>query len=208
MANDLSGQGDDETLLLRVAVDRDKAAFTILVGRFAPRVTGYLTERFFRSIGEHLIEDAVNITFMKVWKYAEAFFRKSRTFESWIIAIAHNAALSLFKQKKKHSYVSLNDNPDIDPADPCEEEDPPDGVVKDREVRALDDFIEKDLTGLEQAVARRQLATGGHADYDKLADEFETNKNVVYVTWNKVKKKLELKIEGIRKQQASSKGKI
>jgi RNA polymerase sigma factor (sigma-70 family) len=206
MATETSAD-DDETLLMRVAVERDQGACALLIERHAPKVTGYLTERFFKSLKQDGIDDAINITYMRVWKYAESFFRKKRTFESWIIAIAHRVALTLLREKKERACVSLDDNPDLDPADPCDEDEPPDGTYKDWEVRALDDFIEKELTGLQQAVARKQLAAGGRADYDQIADEYGVTKNTAYVTWNTVKKKFLKRLEEIRKQQTRPKGK-
>ncbi len=207
MANDTSNEESDESLALRMAVDKDRAACSILVERYAPKVTGYLTTHYRQSLGEHGIEDAVQTVFTRVMKYIASFDSKTGPFEAWIIRIASNVAIDMLSEKDELTYESFTEDPVYyPPPDDCDDE-VPEEDVKDWQVRALDDFIEKKLKGLEQELARRDLETDGQTDVAQLAEEFGTNKDTIYTTRSKVKKKFIEELKTVEKQRIRVKGK-
>ena len=69
MADESLNDEDDESLALRVAADKNRAAATILVSGYAPKLKGYLTEHFGPTLKTHGVKDAVQAAFVKMLKY-------------------------------------------------------------------------------------------------------------------------------------------
>jgi hypothetical protein len=64
------------------------------------------------------------------------------------------------------------------------------GTGNEWRAQQLDDIIENVLKGLEQAVARADLVSGGEPDIGRLASQHNTSKNTVSVTKCKVREKI------------------
>jgi RNA polymerase sigma-70 factor, ECF subfamily len=70
-----------------------------------------------------LAEDAVQETFVKIWRSAGQFDATLGTSQSWISTIARNVALDLIRKRRPYEELSDTDIMAI-AADPCEPSDP------------------------------------------------------------------------------------
>ena len=70
-----------------------------------------------------LAEDAVQETFVKIWRSARQFDAALGTPQSWISVIARNVALDLVRRRRPYEELSNTDISAI-AADPCEPSDP------------------------------------------------------------------------------------
>jgi len=203
MPNQALNNEDDESLALRVAADKNRAAATILVNRYAPKLKGYLTEHFGPTLKTHGVQDAVQMAFVRMLRYIGTY-KREYPFEGWMIRLAYNVGLDMVAEKDKHTYEAFTDEPVFYPAEPddCE-----DDSKKDWRVKVLDDFIEKKLKGFEQAVARTFVATGGEIDAVRLIQEWGKTRNHFDVTKNVVKRKFKEELIAAEKQKLRERGK-
>lgn len=102
----ISEQGDID--LISAAVDGDRDAFAVLVTRYAGAVYQF-AYRYVRNGPD--AEDTAQETFLRVWRNLRKFDR-SRTFTTWLFAIAKNASLDLIKKKKMVPFSALGDDED------------------------------------------------------------------------------------------------
>ena len=83
----------------------------------------------------------------------------------------------------------LEYEPGYDPAHAGEEADA--GCAEDGGfVREMNEYIDNELTGLEQAVARADRAVGGSADTARLAEIHGRTMNNIYATRSKYREKI------------------
>ena len=202
MADEALDDEDDESLALKVAIDKCSKAAGLLVARYSPKLKGYLTAHFDKTLKEHGIQDAVQDTFRRMIQYIASYDRKVGPFEGWMIGIAYKSALKMLSSKDKPTYEAFTDEPVFEPPDPdCED----DG--NDWRTKVLDDFVQKKLKGFQQAVARDYIATGGDIDARKLMREWGKTRNHVDVAKSVVKKKFMEELTAAEKQQSREKGK-
>src|SRR5436309_1010035 len=83
-AGDDPGSPDDIALILAIAERRDRAAFVILFGRFAPRLKSWF-QRSGASSGH--AEDLTQETMLAVWRKAETFDQTRAGAATWIFTI-------------------------------------------------------------------------------------------------------------------------
>jgi RNA polymerase sigma factor (sigma-70 family) len=191
MTNDhASEEDDDETLVLRIAADQDKDALDLLLHRYGPKTKGYLAKHFGDTLREPERDQAFNDAVFNVWRFADRFKREKCSFKGWFIRIVQNAALSIIRAEKKHLAKELEYDPAYDPADHCEDDSPPSGSQDAWLVQQMNDIIDNELTGLEQAVAKADRAIGGSADTARLAEIHGKTLNNIYATRSKVRVKL------------------
>jgi DNA-directed RNA polymerase specialized sigma24 family protein len=204
MANEALDDQDDETLALKVAADKDRQAASILVGRYAPKLLGYLTKHFGPTLKSHGVQDALQTSFLRMMAYIGSYNREIAPFEAWMIRIAYNVAQDMLAENDKHTYEAFTDEPVFYPAEPDDCED--DGK-KDWRVKVLDDFIENKLKGFEQALGREYVATGGNIDAARLIREWGKTRNHFDVAKSVVKKKFQQVLIAAEKQRERERGK-
>ncbi len=95
-----------DTLLVRVATSRDRAAFQELFGFFAPRVKGYLMRA---RVSSEQAEDIAQETLLKVWRKAHLYDPRKASASTWIFTIARNLRIDAIRKTAK---------PQLDPDDP------------------------------------------------------------------------------------------
>ncbi|WP_119165172.1 sigma-70 family RNA polymerase sigma factor [Algihabitans albus] len=107
-----AGSPTPEQLLLAVAQQRDKVAFTALFRHFAPRLKAYLM-RLGAEAGaaEELAQEAM----IMVWRRAETFDPTQASVGTWIFRIARNKRIDALRRERR---------PEFDPEDPCLQPDP------------------------------------------------------------------------------------
>lgn len=82
--------------ILAIAASRDRAAFTVLFARFAPRIKTFLMRR---GAPDGLAEELAQETLLSVWRKAEAFDPARGTAEAWIFTIARNVAIDAARRR-------------------------------------------------------------------------------------------------------------
>lgn len=95
-----------DDLLVRIAISRDKAAFSQLFSHFAPRVKGYMLRA---RVPVEQAEDIAQETLLKVWRKAHLFDPQKATASTWIFTIARNLRIDAIRKNSK---------PDLDPEEP------------------------------------------------------------------------------------------
>lgn len=94
---------DDEALLVAIA-NRDQQAFAVLYdryGRFAFRITyDILRER-------HQAEDAVQESFLRIWRGAAGFDPQRGTARAWVRTVIHHGAIGHLRGKAGRARLDL-----------------------------------------------------------------------------------------------------
>ena len=198
---------DDETLLIRIVLYQDKDALSTLLGRYGSKLKGYLTKHYGDSLKEPEIAEAVNRAFFNIWRFADRYKKEKGNFRGWMIRIAQNAALSIIRVEDRHQAKELEYDPSYDPTNHCEDEAHECGSKDKKRVELLNDIIDNQLEGLEQAIAKADRAEGQSANADRLATIHGTSKNVIWSTRSQLKIKLRKMVLDRESQDARQKGK-
>ncbi|MDE1875041.1 MAG: RNA polymerase sigma factor [Patescibacteria group bacterium] len=89
--------------LMEAAKSGDIRSFDELIGRYTDRVYAFAL----RLSGESSVaEDAVQETFIKLWKNRSRYDEK-RNFSSWLFAIARNATLDQMRKRRDIAFSSV-----------------------------------------------------------------------------------------------------
>ena len=94
------------TLLVRVAQNKDRAAFQTLFEHFAPLVKAYAYKVSKLSQAEALAEELAQETMIKVWLKSHTFNPDKSAAGTWIFTIARNTRIDLLRKHSRH----LSDN--------------------------------------------------------------------------------------------------
>lgn len=94
-------------LLLRVGRDRDRNAFALLFGHYAPRL-----KAFMRKMGadDAVAEDLMQEAMLTVWRRADSFDPQKASAGTWIYTIARNLRIDRIRRERR---------PELDPDDPA-----------------------------------------------------------------------------------------
>jgi len=135
-APNLNTASEMTDLLIAVAKQRDKAAFTKVFDHYAPRIKSYLISRGTNdAAAEELSQEAMT----SVWRKADKFDPSKAGAGTWIFTLARNLSIDAFRKERR---------PEFDPDDPTLIPDPepePDASVASKEGQQL---IKKALAGL------------------------------------------------------------
>jgi RNA polymerase sigma-70 factor (ECF subfamily) len=99
-------RNDGDLIAAALAGDRD--AFAAIVTRYAGAIYQF-SYRYVRNGPD--AEDVAQETFLRIWKNLKKYDR-SRTFTTWLFAIAKNASLDLIKKKKMTPFSAFGDEDD------------------------------------------------------------------------------------------------
>lgn len=81
---------DPAQLLLRIAAERDRAAFADLFRYFAPRLAGFFGRAGIEpSVRDELVQEVM----LRVWRHADQFDPGRASASTWVYAIARNARI-------------------------------------------------------------------------------------------------------------------
>lgn len=121
----------DESLVVAIGKDADKAAFKELFRRFAGRIKAFLIKGGSRGDQAEEVAQDVMVT---VWRKAGSYDPDKAGAATWIFTIARNRRIDLIRRERR---------PEPDPEDPLYKPDAPDGPYtalargeRDRLVRA------------------------------------------------------------------------
>lgn len=102
-----------EKLAVRVAQERDRQAFAVLFGHFAPRIKSWLKGR---GLGDRQAEDLAQEVMITLWQKAEQFDPAKARLSTWLFRVARNRFIDL-KRKRKYPEVNADDHLDTMVAD-------------------------------------------------------------------------------------------
>lgn len=85
-------------LLLRVAENRDRAAFALLFSHFAPRVKAYLLRL---GASSALAEDLAQEALLNLWRKAHLFDPAKASAATWLFTIARNLRIDAIRREKR-----------------------------------------------------------------------------------------------------------
>jgi len=97
---------DLESLVVRIATDRDESAFAALFGRAAPRVKGLMVRL---GVDPATADELAQETMLRVWQKSILFEPGKASATTWIFAIARNVRIDRIRRESR---------PEIDPNDP------------------------------------------------------------------------------------------
>lgn len=93
---------DLSAAMVDVARNRDRQAFAVLFGHFAPRVKSYMMKL---GVGEGQAEDLAQETLVSVWRKAHLFDPAKAAAATWIFTIARNLRIDAIR-RERHPMVS------------------------------------------------------------------------------------------------------
>lgn len=99
-SNDSTQSPSNESLLAKIANDRDRAAFGALFSRFSRRIFG-LGMRI--AGNEQLSKDLVQEVMLAVWQHSSRFNSDKGSAQSWIFTLSRNKCVDLLRKTNKHS---------------------------------------------------------------------------------------------------------
>lgn len=106
------------SLLVRVAVDRDRSAYRTLFNHFGPRVRAWLIGRMGQPA---IVDDVVQDVMLTIWRKAGTFDASRATASSWIFTVARNRMVDHHRKtttKIRYETESIKEiPPEIEPAD-------------------------------------------------------------------------------------------
>jgi RNA polymerase sigma-70 factor (ECF subfamily) len=105
-------------LVVAVARDRDRTAFSALFGYFAPRLKGYLMRL---GVNGTQADELVQEVMLMVWRRAETFDPDQSSASTWIFTIARNKRIDGIRRERR---------PEFDPEDPVLVPDAPEAADK------------------------------------------------------------------------------
>ena len=103
---------ESEDWLVQRAIDRDRAAFTVLYDSCIDRVYKHV---YYRVSNQTDAEDITQEVFIKAWRAIDKYKSTGAPFVAWLIAIAHNLIIDYYRAKK--DFASLEE------ADACGQND-------------------------------------------------------------------------------------
>lgn len=133
-------------LVVRVATDRDKAAFAELFDHFAPRLKGYLMQQGAdASVAEEIAQDVM----VTLWRKADLFDPQKSSASTWLFRIARNRRIDRLRRQR---------TAELDPAEPLLQPSAPADVATEMDARLREERVRAalDLLPDEQKEVVRQ----------------------------------------------------
>lgn len=132
MARNCMEETDEQ--LVRLYLDGNEAVFVVLVDRYMRYLYHFVKQLVSDTA---LAEDIVQETFVKIWKNLRRF-DSTKSFKTWIFAIAKNTAYDALKKKKALPFSLFSDEEGRNMLDNITDERPDAGDVLDQEATARD----------------------------------------------------------------------
>lgn len=103
---------DWATLVRRVHLDQDKAAFAALFRHFAPRVKAFLMKS---GAGEAMAEECTQEVMATLWQKAHQFDPSRANVSTWVFTIARNKKIDAIRRQKRPEPELLPWGPEAEP---------------------------------------------------------------------------------------------
>jgi RNA polymerase sigma-70 factor (ECF subfamily) len=103
---------DWASLMRRVHVDQDRAAFSALFHHFAPRVKAFLIKS---GAGSTLAEECTQEVMATLWQKAHQFDPARASVSTWIYTIARNRKIDALRRQRRPEPEDLPWGPEAEP---------------------------------------------------------------------------------------------
>lgn len=123
-------------LIVKVATDRDKAAFVELFDHFAPRLKGYLMKQ---GADAALAEEITQDVMVTLWRKAELFDPAKSSASTWLYRIARNRRIDRLRRQK---------TAELDPEDPMLQPQPLPDTADEMDARLREERVREALKQL------------------------------------------------------------
>lgn len=169
----------DDATLIRQCLDKRQEAFNVLVKRYLRPIYSYICHYVEDS---QLAEDLTQETFLRAYRSLGSFDR-SRSFKSWLFAIATNVSKSALRRNRQSPVLlhdethSLNLLENMEGSLACFEEE----ISDDRLARIVGQSLRKLPLPVRQAIILRHVYD---LSYEEVAQAMQANLNTVR-TWLK-----------------------
>ncbi|GGB38345.1 RNA polymerase sigma factor [Roseibium aquae] len=138
-------------LIIKVANDRDRAAFAELFDHFGPRLKGYLMQQGSdANVAEEIAQDVM----VTLWRKADLFDPAKSSASTWLFRIARNRRIDRLRRQKTAT---------LDPEDPSLQPAPPVDVANEMDARLRDERVRRALESLpeeQREVVRQAFFVG------------------------------------------------
>ncbi|MTH97832.1 sigma-70 family RNA polymerase sigma factor [Roseibium sp. RKSG952] len=118
-------------LIVKVANDRDKSAFTELFDHFAPRLKGYLMKQ---GADGNLAEEIAQDVMVTLWRKADLFDPSKSSASTWLFRIARNRRIDRLRRQKTAELDP--EDPSLHPTGPADAGTEIDARLREKRVRA------------------------------------------------------------------------
>jgi RNA polymerase sigma-70 factor, ECF subfamily len=96
----------DSDLLTRIALHKDREAFSALFDAYAPRVKSFMMRK---GASAEQAEDLVQETMIAVWSKAQMYVADRGSVTTWIFTIARNLRIDRLRREKSALYSDIDD---------------------------------------------------------------------------------------------------
>jgi len=146
-------------LIVKVAADRDKAAFIELFDHFAPRLKGYLMKQ---GADDAVAEEVAQDVMVTLWRKASLFDPAKSSASTWLFRIARNRRIDRLRRQK---------TAELDPDEPALQPTPLPDVADEMDARLREKRVRAALEQLpeEQRHVVRLAFFGGNS-HSEIAD--------------------------------------
>jgi RNA polymerase sigma-70 factor (ECF subfamily) len=93
--------------IMQLAMDGDRAAFDILVGRHRPAVVALA--RY--ACGDDLAEEVAQAALVSLWQYRDRYRADRGSVRSWLLAIVRNRGIDLMRSRASRQRLSVSADP-------------------------------------------------------------------------------------------------
>ena len=187
--------GTDEADLIRRMKAGEESAYSDLLEAYGGRLAGYLYKTFGRSLDQEDRARVVHYAMLGAWRNANTYDTSKASFRGWLIAITYHEAVNYLRGEKKHCHSEFQFADGYEPTVECNVEVEPKEACDSWEVTQLLDIIKNELSPNERFVIEADMAAGGEADNDFLAEKLQCSKSSVYSTRSKARRKIKESIE-------------
>lgn len=125
-------------LIVKVAAERDKAAFVELFDHFAPRLKGYLMKQ---GADEATAEEVAQDVMVTLWRKAELFDPDKSSASTWLYRVARNRRIDRLRRRKAA---------DLNPEEPALQPTPLPDIADEMDARLREERVRSALAQLPE----------------------------------------------------------
>ena len=168
----------DDIDIALMMMDGDPEGARWLLKKYGGKVQAGLRCEFHHVLADAEIDETLNVAALKAFRAAYQYDESKGSLRAWFYKIAHNAALDILKGEKRHEAVPLA----FDPPQPAEvdaQEEDQSHPEQQQLSRDLKEAVAS-LPRLQKAIIEADLASGGTADAQRLAQVLGSTVNSIY----------------------------
>lgn len=187
----LAGQRPDrDAQTAQLLRSGDPDALRRLLADHGGTVLGRLKRDFDKVLDQQEIEDALSRASLRVWRAGKSYDPTRGSLAAWLYVISRNCARRVLQLKRRDAGYAYLDELDSSVAVAPSLADADDAEVPVDRLAADVSFCIESLPPQQRAVLLADLAAGGAADTEVLADQLGTSRNSIYVSRNNGRKAL------------------